>query len=406
MMVFHPWTPFSMSDFDKRSSISVFAVLGWVVAAGAVGALGAMWYLGKTKTAPVIAAPVPVTTQAAPVAVSAPVVTPAGGAPSVEDLVHQAMPAVVTVETDEGRGSAFFIAPDRLLTNAHVVGRNAWVRLKGQDGKDLDATVERVDGDYDVAVLRVRQPKPDQAVLRLGSMEGARAGERVIAIGSPLGLLQNTVTQGILSGFRKMGSTLLLQTDASLNPGNSGGPLLDDHGMVIGINSAVIRGAQGLNFAIAIDHGKALLDHGSAALAAMPAGFVGTVQNLTPDGMPTDSDRQRDAGAKLYEARLARIARESDGLEQDWVQFLTDFWDGHVEGTFDRGWYALWVPGAMVGKPWPGNEELYARFQATAARLRTEFQAARDDARQAGVFPGTERDLRKKYRLDYPGWDR
>lgn len=397
-----------MSDFDKRPSISVFAVLGWVVAAGAAGALAAMWYLGKTKAAPVVAAPVPAMAQAGPNAPAAPVVAPqpASGAPSVEDIVRQAMPAVVTVETDEGRGSAFFIAPDRLLTNAHVVGRNAWVRLKGPDGKDLDATVERTDSDYDVAVLKVRQAKPDQAVLRLGSMEGARVGERVIAIGSPLGLLQNTVTQGILSGFRKMGSTLLLQTDASLNPGNSGGPLLDDRGIVIGINSAVIRGAQGLNFAIAIDHAKALLDHGSAALAAMPAGFTGTVQDLTPGGMPTESDQQREVGAKLYEARLAQLARFADSLDRAWAHFMASGWDGKASGSFDRGWYALWSPGAMQGQPVLGYEQDYANLKTAADQLKSRLESAEEDARQAGVYPGTRRDLRHQYRLDYPGWDR
>ncbi|MBS1768001.1 MAG: trypsin-like peptidase domain-containing protein [Acidobacteria bacterium] len=316
------------------------------------------------------------------------------------------MPAVVTVETDEGRGSAFFIAPDRLLTNAHVVGRNAWVRLKLGNGQDLDATVDKTDGDFDVAVLRVRPAKADQPVLRLGSMEDARAGEQVVAIGSPLGLLQNTVTKGILSGFRKMGSTLLLQTDAALNPGNSGGPLLDDHGVVIGINSAVIRGAQGLNFAIAIDHAKALLDHGSAALAAMPPGFSGTVQNLTPDGAPTESDRQREAGAKLYEARLAQLSRFADSLDRAWAQFMASGWDGKVSGNFDRGWYAMWNPGAMQGQPVLGYEQDYANLRSAADKLKAKLESTEEDARQAGVYPGTRRDLRHQYRLDYPGWDR
>lgn len=303
-------------------------------------------------------------------------------------------------------GSAFFIAPDRLLTNAHVVGRNAWVRLKGQDGKDRDATVERTDSDFDVAVLRVSSPKPDQPVLRLASLSDARVGEQVVAIGSPLGVLQNTVTRGVLSGFRKMGSTLLIQTDAALNPGNSGGPLLDDRGAVIGINSAVIRGTQGLNFAIAIDHGRSLLDHGSAALKAMPAGFVGTVQNLTPDGTPTESDQQRDAGLKLYEARLAQLSRYADSLDRAWSQFMASGWDGKATGSYDRGWYALLSPGAMQGKPVLGYEQDYANLQTAVTQVKSRLDAAEEDARQAGVYPGTRRDLRHQYRLDYPGWDR
>jgi len=388
---------------SQEPTSSNFATLGWVIAAGAVGALGAVWYLGRQKPqaqpapAPAVAAPAPIV--AAPAA-------PADPGLTTEQIVRDALPAVVTVETDEGRGSAFFIAPDRLLTNAHVVGRNAWVRLKGQDGQDLDASVDRTDTDYDVAVLKVRQPKAGQATLALGSLEQTRAGEQVIAIGSPLGMLQNTVTKGILSGYRQLGPTLLVQTDAALNPGNSGGPLLDARGIVIGINSAVIRGAQGLNFAIAIDHAKALLDRGSAALAHLPAGFVGQVQNLTPNGLPTESDQQRDGGEKLYEARLVQLARYADSLDSAWARFMANGWDGKVMGSFDRGWYALWTPGALQGGPVLGYEQNYASLRSAADQLKARLESTEEDARQAGVYPGVRRDLRAKYHLDYPGWDR
>jgi S1-C subfamily serine protease len=388
---------------QQEPASSPFATLGWVIAAAALGALGAVWYLGRQKPQ---AQPAPPPAIAAPVQTVQVPAAPADAGPTTEQIVRDALPAVVTVETSEGRGSAFFIAPDRLLTNAHVVGRNAWVRLKGPDGLDLDATVERSDTDYDVAVLKVRQPKAKQATLNLGSLEQTRAGEQVIAIGSPLGLLQNTVTKGILSGYRQMGPTLLVQTDAALNPGNSGGPLLDGHGLVIGINSALIRGAQGLNFAIAIDHAKALLDHGSAALARLPAGFAGQVQNLTPNGLPTESDQQRDGGGKLYEARLAQLSRYADSLDTAWARFMAEGWDGKVAGSFDRGWYALWTPGALQGGPVLGYEQNYASLRAAADQLKARLEAAEEEARQAGVYPGVRRDLRHQYHLDYPGWDR
>ena len=374
-----------------------------MVAAGALGALGAVWYLGRQKTQ---VQPVPQALAAVPALLPPPPASAPSPGLTTEQIVRDALPAVVTVETDEGRGSAFFVAPDRLLTNAHVVGRNAWVRLKGQDGLDLDATVERTDTDYDVAVLKVRQPKAGQATLALGSLDQTRAGEQVIAIGSPLGLLQNTVTKGILSGYRQLGPTLLVQTDAALNPGNSGGPLLDGRGLVIGINSAVIRGAQGLNFAIAIDHGKALLDHGSAALAHLPVGFVGQVQNLTPNGLPTESDQQRDAGAKLYETRLAQLSRYADSLDAAWGRFMSVGWDGKVAGSFDRGFYALWTPGALQGAVASGYEQNFTSLRAAADQLKANLESMEEDARKAGVYPGVRRDLRRQYRLDYPGWDR
>lgn len=393
------------SQEPGSSSLSPFAVLGWILAAGALGALGAVWYLGRTKAAPAAAAaPAPA---AASRALPPPPAAPAAAAPlATEDLVRQALPAVVTVETDEGRGSAFFVAPDRLITNAHVVGRNAWVRLKGQDGLELDATVDRTDTDCDLAVLKLRAPRAGQAVLTLGSLEEARAGEPVIAIGSPLGLLQNSVTQGILSGFRRYGSALLIQSDAALNPGNSGGPLLDRQGRVIGVNSAMIRGAQGLSFSIAIDHARALLDTGSAALAHLPAGFNGAVQNLTPDGPATASEQQRDAGVRLYEARLAQCARYADSLDSACARFYAVGWSGTVQGGLSRSWYALITDGAMKGQPNVGYEQDYARLQAAAGQLKATLDSSEEDARQAGVYPGDRRDLRAKYHLDYPGWDR
>lgn len=390
-----------MSEQDQSSS---FALVGWVIAAAAVGALGAVWYLGRQKRE-LVPPPVAVAPAAAPMAPPTPVLSTAT-AFSTEEIVQKALPAVVTVETSEGRGSAFFVAPGRLLTNAHVVGSNAWVKVKGQDNLTLDATVERSDTDYDVAILTVRQPNPKQTFLTLGSMEQTRTGEQVIVIGSPLGLLQNSVTQGILSGYRQMGPMLLLQTDAPLNPGNSGGPLLDHQGRVIGINSAMIRGAQGLSFAIAIDHGKALLDKGSAVLAHTPAGFTGVVQNLTPGGLPTESDKERAGGTQLYEARLAQLSRYADSLDAAWTRFVAYDWDGKVVGSFDRGFYALWTPGALQGSVLQGYEQNFATLRAAADELKGKLESAEEDARKAGVYPGVRRDLRHQYRLDYPGWDR
>ncbi len=393
-----------MPSDDSKSSLP--ATLGWVVAAAALGALGAVWFLGKQKASP---APAPVAALPAPAPIIAATPLPAAQPAAPQDaptemVARKALPAVVTVVTDEGRGSAFFIAPDKLLTNAHVVGRNAWVRLKTQDNGEIDATVDSVDADYDVAVLKIRQPKATQAVLPLGSMEQTRTGEQVIAIGSPLGMLQNTVTQGILSGYRQIGPVIYLQTDAALNPGNSGGPLMDAKGTVVGINSAVIKGAQGLNFAIAINHAKAMLEHGSAALASVPAGF--TVQNMTPDGVPTQSDQQREAGTRLYEQRLAELSKYADSLDTAWARFMAEGWQGKVVGNFDRSWYCLYTPGALQGAPISGYDATFNRLLAAANQVKAKLATTEEDARQAGVFPGVRRDLRQRYRLDYPGWDR
>ena len=171
---------------------------------------------------------------AAPVAV----VANAGGAPaSLEDMIAASTPAVVLIETDSGRGSGFFVRRDVLVSNAHVVKGSTTVKLKFSDGKAGSALVIAVAENVDLAILRPAPGSEGTTMLELSSIARVRPGQEVIAIGSALGVLQNTVTRGIVSALRNDGGVMLLQTDAAINPGNSGGPLLDRAGRVVGVNS-------------------------------------------------------------------------------------------------------------------------------------------------------------------------
>jgi S1-C subfamily serine protease len=329
-----------------------------------------------------------------------------GAAPSaLEDIISRAMPAVVRVETGGGFGSGFFVAPDTMLTNVHVVGGNSSVTIRRTDGSTIPARVDATAPEFDIAIMRISNADPNQATLAMGSGMQARAGQEIVALGTPLGL-QNTVTRGIVSAVRAVNGVTLVQTDAAINPGNSGGPLLDRSGSVIGIATMGMRSAvaQGLSFGVAIEHAQALLSGRRSAATGTPVASLSQAMTARPG--VSESDVAREASTRTYEQVIAAASRKADDLDGRWRSFKGACYAGRVTGSFDREWFAFWEPRAMQGAVSPGCSQLFADIRRSAEDIRGTVLSADEGARQAGVYPGRRRDILKRYRLDYSGWDR
>ena len=170
---------------------------------------------------------------------------------------------------EQGAGSGFIVSPDgEILTNNHVVsGGSAQLTVTLSDKKSYKAKILFVDPRDDLALVKIEAGRRLPA-LRLGDSDAAVVGEKVLAIGNPFGF-GGTLTTGIVSSLGRTIQTEenrelegMIQTDAAINPGNSGGPLLDSHGNVIGINTAIYgsQGNIGLGFAMPINRAKAILD--------------------------------------------------------------------------------------------------------------------------------------------------
>lgn len=324
-----------------------------------------------------------------------------GANPALEDMVDRAMPAIVLVETTTGRGSAFFVRHDTLITNVHVVQQDSYVTLRRMDGSSLSARVETRAPNFDIAILKVTQANPSQPYLQMGSTSTLKPGQEVIVIGSALGTLQNSVSRGIVSGVRNSGGVTLVQSDAAANPGNSGGPMLDRNGRVIGVLTAGMREQEGLNFGVSIDHARDILEGRQANLGVGQPGLA-TIQSGS--AQQPESDRRQQQGEQAFLQRVGSAEQAAPQLDQAWQRFRSVCYKSPIRGSYDREWFAVFAPGAIPGDAGAGCVDYFQSMQTEMNRFRDYMRTAVQDARRANVLPGTIRDTLRSKRLQSDAW--
>jgi S1-C subfamily serine protease len=235
-----------------------------------------------------------------------------GSIPNASDLVAGAAKSVVGIRSLDGRrigqGTGVVLSAEgEVLTNAHVVegARTVRVFLPGAD-QGREAQVVATDEREDLALIRLTDTK-GLVPAQLGTSSTVRLGDEVLAIGNALGLKGGlSVTQGIVSGLGRSEGALagLIQTDAALNPGNSGGPLVDAAGRVVGINTAVRGDAQSIGFAIPIDHARQVVERLRSGKPAPPVAFLGVATREPADGNPGAEVLEVTSGSAAANAGL------------------------------------------------------------------------------------------------------
>jgi S1-C subfamily serine protease len=328
---------------------------------------------------------------------------------SREEIVRTVMPAVVTIETNVASGTGFFVGPGVVLTNKHVVNGGSSMRVRFSSGQTSPAYVTSTASDGDLALVRVEGPASRQSQVVMGSAKGVQIGEEVLAIGSPLGLLQSTVTRGIVSAIRSVGGLMYVQTDAAINPGNSGGPLVDKYGRVIGITTSKVAPAESLGFALAIDHAKRLLQGQISVVLqdSRPAERNAALEATFNPTAKSDTDLARQRGAEQFETTVRALAKQADALDTQWRRYRAACGGQNGSGASDgRDWFGIWADKTSGSDPGSSCAGFRRDLMNAAVAVRLALQQAEENARRAGVYPGVVRDIRKKYVMYWSRSDR
>ncbi len=230
-----------------------------------------------------------------------------------------------------------------------------------------------------------------------------------------MGILDNTVTRGIISGIRTSEELTLLQTDAAINPGNSGGPLIDRNGRVIGITTFKYLGddeqvrGESLGFAVAIDHAKVSRwrwnDPGSSIGRTRDIWWCSALTTTKKENSTIDAKGTRHGEPDRTVQFLASKADEVDRLYKRYTRYCIG--QPTSGQSYGRDWSGYWSAPALVNNESSSEcSDMLDDIVRRAAEIKSGMQFALEKARQAGVYPGDRRKIQRKYNMDWPGWEK
>jgi S1-C subfamily serine protease len=412
------------TDFQTRLKMAAAALAG----AGAIA--GGIWYTGPktptlhvrpgaTITLPSTAIDVPRPPRAPETPPAAPITRASSGelpepsAPPLEDVIERGMRGVVMVETQTSRGSGFFVRPDLIVTNTHVISGFTAVSVTTQNGVKLPGRVAQISDEADVALVEVGRPGSPDVQLPLGTSATLRLGEGIVALGWAQSLAQRPVARGIVTGLRRVLDRPFLQTDAAPNPGDSGGPVMNRQGEVIGITT--LRADDGsAGYAVPIDDAKPLLAKAGPVVATLPpagpgaagAGGAAGAPAAIVVARPSDTDVQREIGGQQYATALGGAARRADDLDDAWSRYKASCRITGVPAGQSHEWFQLYDPGSPLHSTAAYCASALDGIQHEADAINGAMIGADEAARRADVYPGARREMRRRLRLDYTGWER
>jgi hypothetical protein len=235
-------------------------------------------------------------------------------------------------------------------------------------------------------------------VVPIGTVNDVHPGREVVAIGSPMGF-DNSVTRGIVSSVRSVENITLIQTDAAINSGNSGGPLVDIDGRVIGVNAAKLYGGESIALAIAIDHVIDLIE-GEEPLPPLPIAAVTDEKDRSK--MNTEELARAD-----FTAKVERLAKQANDVDSLWDRYQSRC--GRCPSAQDergREWFVIWDRWSRIPDPDSIEcQELMSEIGDRAERIGEEMWSAEQQARRDYVDEEVRRFVRRYYEMEWNGWE-